>query len=371
MRILCIADIHIGTIKDTEYVYDVLKDIFYKEIVQNKTNAVILLGDYFHRSLRINEPFTKLAINVMETLVRCCKRTNTKLRCVYGTESHDANQYGLFQYFLNDKKLDFKVIYTASEEMLFDDCPVLYLPEEYIENKESHYGKLLSKKYQYIFGHGIIVEGMPALKFDASIKSNEKFVYRWHSDELSKLCKQCVFGHQHKPTSMKNVHYAGSLFRTSFGEEETKGYVILQDDAFQFIPNDRTYVYNTYEVPITSDVYESQEKLLSFIHSIKSENSDLFNGNKTGKIRIKMQLPPNISDAFKSNLQNVLLNEKEISLSFQETTVDDLDLHEEVDIEYDFILDRSLSIADKLYQYINKEYPNSGISKKELIPYIL
>jgi hypothetical protein len=70
-------------------------------------------------------------------------------------------------------------------------------------------------------------------------------------------------------------------------------------------------------------------------------------------------------------LQNVLLNEKDISLSFQETTVDDLDLHEEVDIEYDFILDRSLSIADKLYQYINKEYPNSGISKKELIPYIL
>ncbi len=100
MRLLCIADIHIGSIKDTEYVYHTLKDIFDQELLQHKTDAVILLGDYFDRSLRVNEDFTSLSIQIMLHLISLCKRRKCKLRIVYGTESHDANQYVLFHHFL-------------------------------------------------------------------------------------------------------------------------------------------------------------------------------------------------------------------------------------------------------------------------------
>jgi hypothetical protein len=38
---------------------------------------------------------------------------------------------------------------------------LLYLPEEYIIDQESYYKEYFNKKYDYIFEHGVIIEGMP------------------------------------------------------------------------------------------------------------------------------------------------------------------------------------------------------------------
>ena len=40
-----------------------------------------------------------------------------------------------------------------------------YIPEEYVDDKYDYYSKFLNsnKHYDYIFGHGIIEDGMPAI----------------------------------------------------------------------------------------------------------------------------------------------------------------------------------------------------------------
>ena len=49
MKILLLADLHIGAIKDENYVYSIIQNIIDKEIGTDKCDALIILGDYFDR----------------------------------------------------------------------------------------------------------------------------------------------------------------------------------------------------------------------------------------------------------------------------------------------------------------------------------
>ena len=96
-RLFCFGDLHIGSIKDTNYIYSVTTEIFDKELQYQKTDAVMILGDYFHRLLKVNENYTLLAMDIMSYLVTICKKNKIKVRIIYGTESHDSGQYILFK----------------------------------------------------------------------------------------------------------------------------------------------------------------------------------------------------------------------------------------------------------------------------------
>lgn len=369
MRLFCFGDLHIGSIKDTNYVYSVITEIFDKELQFKKTDAVIILGDYFHRLLKVNEPYTLLAMNIMSYLVTICKKNKIKVRIIYGTESHDSGQYILFKDY--QKQLDFKVIYTVTEEELFPGVNVLYIPEEYMYSKEEHYKDYLysGKQYDYIFGHGVIVEGMPMIQFSKQ-SSEEKHVPYFKSGELAKVSKICLFNHYHVHTDLGDgVYYIGSLFRDSFGEEEAKVYAIITGSNVTFIENEAAYLFKTYEFDQGADLYRSKERLLDTIKQIKSEHADIFSGEHYGRIRLKFNLPHDIDDSFKENLRNILINDKNISILLKESNIDLDEIKESIETEYDFILDSSLDITDKIHQYIRKKY-DVELTMNELIHYI-
>lgn len=360
MRILLLADIHIGSIKDINYVYNVTTDIIDKEIAYNKTDLVVILGDYFHRLFKVNEDFVSLAINIMTHLIRTCKKSKTKIRIVYGTESHEMNQYKLFNYHITSSNIDLKIFDTCTEETI-DGCNILYVPEEYIDDKHKFYKNTLysNKKYDYIFGHGIIEDGMPKIVSisNENNKNKEKHVPIFKSGELGNKCKLCIFGHYHSFTEMKNVYYLGSLFRDSFGEEETKGYGIIEDDKFAFIENKDAYVYKTYEFDPTSKIYSSTEDIVNEVKRIKEENKELFTGDKLGKIRLVFKTPIDLDSSFKDNLKDILIEEKCIVPLIKENTHElSEELKDDIEDEYDFIIDPSLPIIDKIHRYIKKEY---------------
>jgi len=372
MRILLFADIHIGSIKDTIYTYNVLTDIIEKEVILKKTDMVIILGDYFHRLFKVNEEYVSCAINVMTYLIRACKRSNTKIRIVYGTESHEMNQYKLFNYHFTSSNLDIKLFDTIGEEIV-NGKNILYVPEEYIDSKHKFYKDTLysGKKYDYIFGHGMIEDGMPAAVSFSGPKSDEKQVPRFKSGEFCDISKVTVFGHEHTHKKMQGeVYYLGSLFRDSFGQETPKGYGIIEDDKFTFIENEQAYVFKTYEFNSESKVYESNDEIIREIDRIKQENQDVFNGNQHGKIRIIFNTPDNVDPTFKENLKTILFNDKYIAPLVKESNNEVIDdAKAEVSDEYDFILDGSLAITDKIHRYITKQY-DTHMSLEELTSYI-
>lgn len=360
MRMLLIADLHIGSIKDTSYVYKVTTDIIEKEVIFKHTDVVVFLGDYFDKLFKVNDEYVSLAINIMSYLVRACKRSNTKIRMIYGTESHEMNQYKLFNYHMTSSSIDIRVIDTVTEETI-GDKKILYLPEEYIDNKAKYYNDYLysDKHYNYIFGHGIIEDGMPSIISYSANKSDEKQVPRFKSGELSNVANITVFGHYHTHVDMhNNVYYLGSLFRDSFGEEEPKLYGIIEDDKIEFIENKEAYIYKTYEFAPNSDIYNGSDNIMNTIKEIKKENKEIFTGEKQGRIRLVFRTPESIDPTFRENLKTLLFNDKYISPLIKEQTATELntEVEEEDTDEYDFILDNSLPIIDKIHQYIVKEF---------------
>lgn len=358
MRILLFADIHIGSIKDTKYFYKTITDIIEKEIIFTHTDMIVILGDYFDKLFKDNDEYTSLAINIMSFLIRACIREDTKIRIIYGTESHEMNQYQLFNYHVTSNDIDFKIFDTVTEENI-NGVNILYVPEEYIDAKEKHYKEYLysDKKYNFIFGHGIIIEGMPkASENNMDPNNKEKQVPRFKTGELSNASDICVFGHYHTFTDLgNNVYYLGSLFRDSFGEEDPKGYGIIDNKngeyKFTFIENTEAIIYKTYSYEIDNSIYTDPNSIIKEINKIKEDNKELFSGDKKGKIKIKMNLPENISPAFRENLKNVLYNEKNITCIITENT-SIINIDEDNPEEDDFILDNKIDLVDKIYKYI-------------------
>ena len=307
----------------------------------------------------------------MSYLVQICKKNKIKIRIIYGTESHDSGQYILFKDHLKKKNLDFKIIYTVTEEELFPGINVLYIPEEYMYSKEEHYKDYLyaGKHYNYIFGHGVIVEGMPMVQFSKSVGKEKKVPY-FKSGELGSISDICLFNHYHVHSDLgNNVYYIGSLFRDSFGEEEPKVYAIIDGMDVSFIENKKAYLFKTYEFGEGDCIYQSKQRLMDTIKQIKSEHGEIFSGDCPGSIRLKFHLPTNVDDSFRENLRTILINDKHISLLLKEPDVALEEVKDSIDDEFSFILDSSLAVTDKIHQYIQKKY-DSSLTLKEILHYI-
>ena len=372
MRILLMADIHIGSIKDTRYVYNVITDIIEKEVIFNKTDMVVILGDYFDRLFRANEEYVSLAINVMSYLVESCKRSKTKIKLINGTFSHDYDQYKLFNYFFSMKDIDIRLFTTVTEEIV-NGKHILYVPEEYMMDKHIFYKKYLysDKQYDYIFGHGMIIEAFPTIVqvSHSASSGKEKTVPRFTSGELSKVCKLSVWGHWHHYTEMRNVYYLGSLFRNSFGEEEDKGYGIIENDEFKFIKNEKAYIYKTYVFDETSPIYENNDNIIKEINKIKNENKEIFTGKLVGKIRLKLKLPVNVYSSFKDDLVSITNEDRIFTLLIEDNNSDIIEEDNPETTEYDFLLDNNIQIHEKIHSYIQKQF-DSDISLNQIKKYI-
>lgn len=375
MKILAIADPHIGSIKDTSYYYSSFTNIIDQEIVFKHCDMIVILGDYFDRLFKVNEEYVSLAINIMSYLVRVCIKSKTKIRIVYGTESHEMNQYRLFNHFLSSSTVDMKLFTTCTEEVV-NGKKILYVPEEYISSKYDFYKNTIygDKKYDYIFGHGVISEGMPMAVGHARESDNintENKVPHFNAGELSKAAKLVLFGHYHRAWNVDNVYYVGSLYRWCFGEEEDKRYALIEDDKVEFITNKDAYTYKTYEYTQDSAVYHSSDDIMNEIAKIKANNSDLFNGKKVGKIRLIFHTPSSVDPTFKENLKTLLFNDKVISSLIKETAEEKIEESSEiVKDEYDFILDTTMNVPDKILNYIMKTYDECQLSLKEIEKYI-
>lgn len=354
MKILALADIHIGSIKDPDYVYNTLTEIIDTEVLCKQIDMVIILGDYFDRLAKVNEDMVSTAINVMSYLIRTCIKNHVRIRIVYGTESHEMDQYRLFAYHFSDPNLDIRLFKTVESETFDDGTKILYVPEEYIDDKDAHYAEYFKDHYNYVFGHGTIDDGMPAQASFGHVKTNEKHTPRFKSGEFAQISDLTVFGHYHVYTEMPgNVFYLGSLFRSSFGEEDPKGYGVIDGSKLTFIENRYAYVYKTYTFEPTSDVYNDPKNIIDQIRQIKEDNKDIFDGAKQGKIRLLFNAPSNLDQTFKETLHDVLVDDKQIATLIKHTDTDAIaEIKSSIDPEYDYLLDPSLPIADKIHRWV-------------------
>lgn len=365
MRILAIADLHVGCLPDVDPFRQVMLDIFDRELNRSKTNAVVFLGDFFDRLFKANERYVGLALDIMSNLAAYCRKNRIKLRLIYGTESHEMSQYQIFRGIFSQPGLDVRVIERASEEELAPGVKVLYLPEEYVTDKATHYAKYFNgdRRYDYVFGHGVIEDGWPTPLTDSPSEGREKHVPRFKSKELLGSGKLVLFGHYHCHTDF----YLGSLFRWKFGEDTPKGYAIIEDGKLNFVENEAAYPYRTYEFPENSEVFTDLAKLKAELDRIERDNDPVISGKTGGKVRLKLNLPSNLDPSFTEVIGKLTAGEKRLTVTA--TAKADSFVNEvasEIESKYDFILDKSLPLAEKIRRYVELEFQDTELTAEDI-----
>ena len=156
-RGLFLADLHIGDMPKAQLEHEI-QTVLYPYLEEHDLDFVIFGGDYFGHRLFLNDENSIFAMQVIKEIDRRLK-PDAKIRMIYGTKSHDEDQYESLS--VSDDR-DYKVIYHVSEEELFPDLQVLYLPEELLFDADEYYHDIFQKKdaYDLICGHGVIQEAM-------------------------------------------------------------------------------------------------------------------------------------------------------------------------------------------------------------------
>lgn len=366
-----IADVHGGAFKAEDLMYE-LDESLIKYLKSLKIlDFVVIAGDLFDNKLSLNSSHTKYLFVFLKKLMEICLKHNAKLRIIKGTEFHDNKQLDILK-FLGNTNCDIKIFETVAEEELFEDFNVLYVPEEYITDKDEYYKEYFSEsdKYDMIFGHGLLAE----VAFVAKMQESEVTMSKapiFKSDTLLDICKGPIFfGHVHKSQCIKNrIFYVGSFSRWIFGEEEPKGFFTVgytpntSNYDIEFIENKHAKKYDTMIIDYNSAFYRNDEnQQIDYI-------INLVNNIKVDRLRIIFNIPEDYPNpTLLTNLINdIFAKYKHIKIIINNNSKDKIKKREmENKIKtllstYDFIFDKAVPTEEKLSKFIkikfNKNIP--------------
>jgi len=355
-RFLVVGDIHFGYYPP-ELLYKEFQLILHT-IEDNAIDCVVIAGDYYDTKLSMASAHSVYSVKAFSDLIKSCEEKGIKVRQIKGTNSHDPeNQLKNLAQIANSSKCDYKLILTVDEEEIFPGMNVLYIPEEYMEDSKEYYKEYFNKKYQLVFGHGMFEETNFSTKQHTGMKKYPIF----NSKEMEEICEgPIVFGHIHTAQRIRDrIQYTGSLVRSRFGEEEAKGFYIVDFDEetketdFTFIENELTMKYDTIEIKPNNCVfsYMVNEQINYFKNLVKNYCRDY--------LRIKIYTPEDmINSATFVDSMNVVFNDmKNVKLQIIENSKLKLDkeLKENVSLlmdKYNFIFDKSVGYDEKIQEYI-------------------
>ena len=371
---LLLADLHLGA-SDPEKLKQELEDHFFNEIFNelrrtgHKYDYIIILGDLWDHKLQVNDASSQLGMWFLMTLISF---HITKIRFVYGTESHEVDQYQILEPIIrslntiNVNYVDIKVIKTASEEELFPGLHVLYLPEEYVKDKDSYYNEFFSKKkyYNYIFGHGVISEVMTMTKRtkeNAKEKRLKPAIFT--TADFKKCCKgEVYFGHYHVHSSYGGTcYYVGSFSRWIQGEEEEKGCMRIEYDEdlneydHFFVENTDAPEYITYRFGYDHSFF--QYSLQEALETVKN----LIRNKPDAHIHLVFCLPETHEnpEAWIHAIRILTVNNPLVSVDFVNGYVEKKKEQSMQEIstlvsQYSYILDKDLKDWDKISKFIEE-----------------
>lgn len=354
---LVVGDIHFGYYPP-ELLYKEF-NLILESIDKYKPNCVVIAGDYYDNKLSMASAHSVYSIKAFSNLVKKCEENHIKLRQIKGTNSHDPeNQLKNLAQIANGTYCDYKLFLTVAEEELFPGIKVLYIPEEYMDDKDSYYNLYFKNHYQAVFGHGMFEE--------TNFSSNDKYKTMrkypvFNSKEMEELCEgPIVFGHIHTPQKIRNrIQYTGSLVRSRFGEEEAKGIYLASFDTenketeFTFIENEITTKYDTIEINSDNQVFSMM------INEQINYFKKLVDNYKRDYLRIKISLPEDMvnSTMFIDGITVMFNDMKDVTILIQDNSKIKLnkEIKEKVDLlmdKYNFIFDKSVGYDIKIQEFI-------------------
>lgn len=255
-RFVILSDVHLGhpqvaSSKITQYL---LNEVLSLERMQS-IDCIVITGDLFDRRIYLDTEDAVVIKEFILTLLLRCVKTNTRLRVLEGTRSHDNKQARWFIIYneLLKYKADVRYYSQVTVDTLWEGGPTaLWVPDEV-----NVYDATLTQdevtnvcttsgysKVDFAFMHGMFGYQEP---FHRPGNHSEEFYLR--------LVKHAVFiGHNHTHTRYKHIFVPGSLERMTHGQEEHKGHLEFTfnvDEGIKdavFVINKDASIYKTLDL---------------------------------------------------------------------------------------------------------------------------
>lgn len=330
-KISVTADWHWGCKDDNKLFYEEFP-LYMEHLRQDKPDAIIICGDWYHRILKLTESPSKYSFNAMYQLNEYSITHKIPLIILKGTKTHDNNQLNNLARINNPY---FKIINTVTEDTLLPGLKVLYVPEEYIE--DGYYDKYFNVEDQYydiIFGHGMFdFAGFNKDSKERQLKNAPTF----KSNLFDKISRVTLFGHVHNRQQKGNVYYIGSYSANSFDEIGDRGWILLnisdEELKVEYKNNEKAPKYTT--INIDKIEGETDIEKMNVINQIREEYD---------YIRI-------ISNSKDAEGLKALTASTNIKVQVKQQTET-----KQVPEEYRFVLDDTIDLVEKIKRYAKLQY---------------
>ena len=358
-----ISDIHFGAM-NPKFQYDLLTNGFTNKIKDINFDILFLNGDLFHKSYMAESEPVFYAMTFIRDIVDICKSKNASLIILQGTLSHDGNQLRLFNDYTYMDDVDVRIIREASI-FTIKGVTITCIPEMYNMGK-NYYVPYLNERSHICVVHGMLEDVIPVLKLNSKGLDDRVPLFKT-SDFLNK--DLVMAGHVHKRIIKDNFVYCGSPYNWSFGDDEPKGFYIVNQ---KYIDND--YNINFIEIPspryidIDIDNYIiSNPKLESLIKIVEEK---IIENNPTNNFRICTTMASVNNLSIIQGLK-IYFEKSKISsnIKFKINKVDkfsdDVEKFREESDKFGFVLNKNLTPFEALSMYI-KVTTDAIISPKEI-----
>ncbi len=346
MKIAVIGDLHIGALS-AKTLRAELDNYCLNVLTEEQPDLIIVAGDLIDKKLSFNSDDSKLVVEIIESFTQLAP-----VRLIRGTRTHDLNQLNNFLYLENKEGVDLKVINLMEKER-FNGLNLLYMPEEYMEDYFDHYQELLSKKYDIGFFHGT----WNFAGFANKIQETERHIKQapvYKYDEMKKVAKVFVGGHIHSFINHKDtIYYTGSFSRWHMGEEDPKGFIMMDVDektkksTIRFITNKAARKYIT--IDANTIINDDKLTIAEKINKIEQHKKD----KSIYKLRIQFDVLEENTEI--TMLKDYFSNDENVKLHLTDIVREEKDEEEaKLTEEYAFIFNKEYDMAHMISMYLEK-----------------
>lgn len=299
MRFIVASDIHLGHRKThAATMIKGLKKCIFNLAVLKDVDAVFIPGDFIDRELSFSSPEALLINEFMAFILRISQDTNTAIRFLDGTPSHD---WGQTEHIIRIKEglgLKTDVHFYTGFEIVKDptlDLVIGYVSDEYratyevTEKEVEEKLATLGVMPDLFFLHGFFEFQVPKL----NIKT-------YNSANWTKWAKAIYIGHDHNHKAFLNITIPGSFDRCTHGEEGPKGYLVVDKVGDNYVTtfkeNPYATKYITFELADKTDeeVYEHVNEILNLQKPLDDDSYFTH-----GRIKLRLSQKHNLAVAIK------------------------------------------------------------------------
>lgn len=327
-------------------------------------NLLVIAGDYFDTKLSLNSKAARAAIQWIAHLVQLGEERNFQIRMIKGTSSHDNNQLDSLKGYENAPNSHLKIFDTLTVEETLPNLMCLYSPDENMNFNDYRdlYSDILSPKtpYDINFFHGTFdVIAPEACIQESEVEGMNSLIFQYHVYEM--FCKLNVGGHWHDQGEIGdlNLYYTRSWSRWAFGEDNPKGAIMICYDTdeksyyLQRIINVETDEYRTLTI-FSKDIVMPED-----ITTVRDSIRELLQV-KENHVRLQFVITDDkpINAQLIDLIRQEFINEgKRFKITIRDSLKKkkkeaDVARTEEIKDKYSFVMDKSLTPAQKIQKYI-------------------